>query len=257
MLRVLVLALCITVGALVFEGSHASAAPSGGICDKVTKVAGKGGTINAGRHRKCKKDKQTSTSSTSTQTKKPTPQPKKSCLRTVTDPWCPAKKIPTRHPRPSAEQLQKVAAKLQLPDVTPRFGPDPSVNEWKMLAVGFPVWLWTDGPTTLSTTARSDGLDFSLTATWQSTTFTMGDGHSQTCTATTPYPAHIDKPGSPSPTCGYVYDTASPKAKPYTVTAEAAWRIDWSSGGEQGSFLHHYSASRPLVIGELESLVRG
>jgi hypothetical protein len=153
--------------------------------------------------------------------------------------------------------LQQVAAKLKLPDATPRFGPDPSVNEWKMLAVGFPIWLWTDGPTTLSTTAHSDGLDFGLTATWQSTTFTMGDGHSKTCAVTTPYPPHIDKPGSPSPTCGYVYEVACPKTTPYTVTAEASWRIDWSSGGEQGSFVHRYSASRTLVVGELQSMVRG
>lgn len=42
---------------------------------------------------------------------------------------------------PTRTQLREVLAQLQLPDATPRFGPDPSVNEWKMLAVGFPIWL--------------------------------------------------------------------------------------------------------------------
>ena len=158
---------------------------------------------------------------------------------------------------PTDDDARGVVARLHLPDPTPRFGPDPSVNEWNMLAVGFPIWLWTDQPTHLTTTARNGGMTFDLTATWTSTTFTMGDGHSKTCTTTTAYPPHIDKPGRPSPTCGYVYSEVSPVGHPYTVSAETHWRIDWSSSGERGSFDHAITGSRSLDVGELQSLVNG
>ncbi len=122
--------------------------------------------------------------------------------------------------------------------------------------MGFPVWLWTDSPRTVTSTATNDGLTFTLKATWTSTTFNLGDGHTKTCTNTSVYPAHIDKPGSPSPTCGYIYDTASPKGHPYTVSAETHWRIDWSTGGQAGSFDHIYTGSRTLEIGELASMIK-
>jgi len=77
---------------------------------------------------------------------------------------------------PPTEAEVRVA--LHLPDPTPRFGPDPSVNEWKMLAVGYPIWLWTDAPTELSATATHDGLSMTLRAEWTSTSFEMGaHGH--------------------------------------------------------------------------------
>lgn len=126
-----------------------------------------------------------------------------------------------------------------------------------MLAVGYPIWLWTDQPTHLTTTAHNDGLTFQLTATWQSTTFNMGDGHTKTCTTTTPYPNHTNKPGTPSPTCGYTYNTPSPKNHPYTVTAATHWQIHWTSTGQQGTFNHTYTGNRTLEIGELQSLIKG
>ena len=159
--------------------------------------------------------------------------------------------------QPTATQLRTVATQLQLPNPTPRFGPDPSVNEWKMLAVGFPIWLWTDRPTTVSTTAHHDGLTFTLTATWTSTTFTMGDGHSKTCTATTIRPKQLKPATKPSPTCSYTYQTKSKIGHPYTVTAHTHWRIDWTTNGYQGTFTHTYTGSRTLEIGELQSLING
>ncbi|MBA3020747.1 hypothetical protein [Propionicimonas sp.] len=174
--------------------------------------------------------------------------------------WCVARKPGTPSPdpqQPTASQIRKVVAKLKLPNPTPRFGPDPSVNEWNMLAVGFPIWLWTDQPTRITTTAHHDGLTFQLTATWQSTTFNMGDGQTKTCTTTTVYPPHIDKPGRPSPTCGYVYETRSPKGHPYTVTADTHWRIDWATNGYSGTFNHTYTGNRTLDVGELQSMING
>ena len=157
----------------------------------------------------------------------------------------------------TTSDVQEVAAQLKLPNPTPRFGPDPSANEWKMLAVGFPIWLWTDRPTTVSTTAHHDGLTFTLTATWTSTTFTMGDGHSKTCTATTIRPKQLKPATEPSPTCGYTYQTKSKIGHPYTVTADTHWRIDWTTNGYSGTFTHTYTGNRTLEIGELQSLING
>jgi hypothetical protein len=157
----------------------------------------------------------------------------------------------------TTSDVQEVTAQLKLPNPTPRFGPDPSVNEWKMLAVGYPIWLWTDRPTTVSTTAHHDGLDFTLTATWTSTTFTMGDGHTKTCTATTIRPKTVKPATKPSPTCGYTYQTKSKIGHPYTVTADTHWRINWATNGYQGTFTHTYTGNRTLEIGELQSLING
>ena len=158
---------------------------------------------------------------------------------------------------PTEPQLRTVATQLKLPNPTPRFGPDPSANEWKMLAVGYPIWLWTDRPTTITTTAHHDGLTFTLTATWTSTTFTMGDGHSKTCTATTIRPKTVKPATKPSPTCSYTYQTKSKPGHPYTVTANTHWQINWTTNGYQGTFTHTYTGSRTLEIGELQSLING
>lgn len=144
--------------------------------------------------------------------------------------------------------------KLQLPDPTPRFGPDPSVNEWKMAAVGYPLWLWTDGPTTVTSTVRAYGVTFTLRADWQSTTFDMGDRHDVTCTSTRPYPS-ATKPGTRSPVCGYTYQTASLPKGNYQVTATTNWRISWSALGRSGSLPGSHSGTWSLPVGELNALV--
>ena len=156
---------------------------------------------------------------------------------------------------PPSEAEVRVA--LRLPDPTPRFGPDPEVNEWKMLVVGYPVWLWTDAPTRLSATARHDGLAMTLRAQWTSTRFDMGDGHSRTCTATTVYPKRPDRYGMPSPTCGYTYQKRSKPGRDYTVTATTHWRVSWSTGGHSGTLMTSYAGQRSLPIGELQALIKG
>lgn len=157
-----------------------------------------------------------------------------------------------------ARSLSQVArtliVKLQLPDPTPRFGPDPSVNEWKMAAVGYPLWLWTDGPTAVSSRVRAYGITFTLRADWQSTTFDMGDGHQVTCTRTLVYPT-TTKPGRKSPSCGYTYLTSSLPKGNYTVTATTNWRISWSALGQSGSVPGSHSGQWSLPVGELNALV--
>jgi hypothetical protein len=144
--------------------------------------------------------------------------------------------------------------RLQLPDPTPQIGPDPSVNEWKMAAVGYPLWLWTNGPRTVTSRVRAYGITFTLRATWVSTTFAMGDGHTVTCTKATRYPSTA-KPGAKSPDCGYTYPRSSLPKGNYTVTATTNWRIGWSALGASGSLPGSYSGSRSLPVGELNALV--
>lgn len=169
---------------------------------------------------------------------------------------------PTESTKPSRAHLmldlsamaRTLIVRLQLPDPTPQFGPDPEANEWKMAAVGYPLWLWTDGPRTVTSRVRAYGITFTLRATWLSTTFDMGDGHTVTCTATRAYP-RTARPGTASPDCGYTYEKASLPKGSYTVTATTNWRIGWSALGASGSLPGSYTATRALAVGELNALV--
>ena len=158
----------------------------------------------------------------------------------------------TLDPAAAEQYVRQLIVELQLPTPTPQFGPDPSVNEWNMLAVGFPIWLWTEGPTTVTASESAFGHTFTLRATYHSTTFTMGDGHTKHCTKTTPYRRSVT-PGAKSPTCGYTYQQAAPKGS-YTVTATTHWDVAWSVAGYSGTLPGTHSASRDLPIGELHAI---
>lgn len=147
-----------------------------------------------------------------------------------------------------------LVTRIQLPDPTPQIGPDPNVNEWKMAAVGYPLWLWTAGPHTVTDRVRAYGVTFTLRATWVSSHFDMGDGHSITCTTAQPYTKSV-RPGAASPTCGYTYLTSSLPRGNYTVTATTNWRITWSALGLSGSLPGSFSGTRSLPVGELNALV--
>ena len=143
---------------------------------------------------------------------------------------------------------------LRLPDTPPQFGPDPAGNEWNMLAVGYPIWLWVDGPRTRTAITRAAGLEFRLTARRTATVFTLGDGTTLTCPTWTRYTSSVT-PGDPSPTCGHTYPKTSP-AGGYTVTATAHWTVNWSVDGHRGTIPVSYSDTSQITIGELQALVR-
>ena len=143
---------------------------------------------------------------------------------------------------------------LRLPDTPPQFGPDPAGNEWNMLAVGYPIWLWVDGPRTRSAVTRAAGLEFRLTARRTATVFTLGDGTTLTCPTWTRYTSSVT-PGDPSPTCGHTYLKTSPPGG-YTVTATAHWTVNWSVDGHRGTIPVSYSDTSQITIGELQALVR-
>ena len=156
---------------------------------------------------------------------------------------------------PSVAQIAtQVAASVTLPLNSPVFGPSPTQNQWGMIPVGYPLWLWTTSDqTTVTTSAEADGLTVSVTATRQSVTYAMGDGHQVSCTRFTVRPLHLADPMQKSPTCGYVYQTTGQ----FTITATTSWLITWSAAGESGSFTVTDTASSPtlLPVGELSSVI--
>ena len=159
---------------------------------------------------------------------------------------------------PSRERVESVVRSLvssmELPLPTPLVGPDPSVNEWHMAVVGYPLWLWTDNPESMSSTVTGNGITITMRARRGATTFDMGDGKKVSCSKMTPYPARV-KPATPSPTCGYAYGWPSLPQGNYTVTASSRWVVDWSALGFEGSIPVTVSAQRALPVGELHALV--
>lgn len=154
---------------------------------------------------------------------------------------------------PPVVLAREAAATLQLPVQTVRIGPEPSLNRWNMLAVGYPLWLWREGAGTISESVALGGASLSMTATYQSTTYDMGDGTRVTCSASTPWVAGAQAPGSPSPTCGHSYK----RPGTYTITATHTWNLSWSGLGESGSFPLTNVSSTTVQVGELASVVVG
>ena len=170
-------------------------------------------------------------------------------------PWdCPVEPVDVMD-RATAEALaRRIVVRLQLPTPTPQFGPDPSANEWDMAAVGYPLWLWTEGPETVRSSVSAYGLTFTLTARYRSPTVEMGDGKTVRCTDTTAYRSSV-RPGTESPTCGYTYLQAARGDGDYTVTATTHWDIAWSVAGFSGTLPGTHRADRDLPVGELQAIV--
>lgn len=158
----------------------------------------------------------------------------------------------------SPQQAAYIAvARLQLTPPQPRIGPPPSINRWKMAAVGYPMWLWADG--TLNPAPVADSvydLTVSLDARLVKVTYAMGDGHAVTCTDNSRRWTRSVAPAAPSPTCGYTYRKPSLPEGDYTVTANAVWAVDWSVNGTTGTLPFYQSASTQLPVGELQVLNR-
>ena len=160
--------------------------------------------------------------------------------------------------QPTAGQAAAIAvARLQLPKIPPGIGPSPDINPWKMAAVGYPLWLWADGPTHVGPISDSvAGLLVSLDAEVSSLTFRMGDGHTVTCAGSGhPWTAAV-QPGIESPSCGYTYAKPSLPDKNYTVAAIANWAVTWTSNGQSGVINVPVVDTAELPVGELQVLVR-
>jgi hypothetical protein len=159
---------------------------------------------------------------------------------------------------PSPEELaQRALAKITLKGAAIRMAPDPAGAG----LVGLPVWMWTEvnpntwGPITASDSAA--GLTVTITGKAASITWSMGDGHTVTCTSPgTPF--RTGNGGQSSPDCGYTYATSSrtqPGGK-YTVTTTTAWVVTWAGGGQTGVINTTRTSQTTVQIDELQVVTR-
>lgn len=155
-------------------------------------------------------------------------------------------------PAPDPELLARRAVLgLNLPEPTPIVEPSPNLNKWHTLAIGQPLWLRTrDNATAMTRTMTVEGYPVRLTATRRPISFAMGDGHTVTCTRTTPWNPHVD-PDADSPTCGYRYATLPKGSHSYTVTATTPWTITWSVLGKSGTTTLTKSDATTIPIHEI------
>jgi len=164
---------------------------------------------------------------------------------------------PGNQPITAGQAAAIAVARLQLPTIAPGIGPSPNVNPWNMAAVGYPLWLWADGPTHVGPISDSvAGLSVSLDAKVSSLTFRMGDGHSVSCAGPgQPWTSAVG-PGAKSPSCGYSYAKPSLPDDKYTVAAVANWAVTWTSNGQSGVISVPAVDTAELPVGELQVLVR-
>ena len=71
------------------------------------------------------------------------------CGRVPKSPWLGGESFSgPGNPSITAGQAATIAvARMQLPTIAPGIGPSPELNPWNIAAVGYPLWLWADGPT--------------------------------------------------------------------------------------------------------------
>ena len=145
---------------------------------------------------------------------------------------------------------QRAALSLTVPAPELRIGPDPARNQWNMIPVGFPIWVWTTEANTLTATTTAEGITITMTATRGPTTITFGDGTTLVCRTMTPRPAYLDPP-PPSPDCGHTY-TATGQ---HTITATTAWTIQWQALGMTGTVPITRTSATTLRVGELTAVL--
>ncbi len=166
--------------------------------------------------------------------------------------------VPTGVSAPSRSEVETLVrtlvSRLDIPAPRPRIGPDPSVNEWNMAVVGYPLWLWTDTSNTFHSALSGYGITITMNASRSHTTFDMGDGRTVRCTAMTPYNKTVT-PATPSPTCGYTYSWPSLPGRKYTVTATSHWSVAWEALGYSGTIPLTVTGSREIPVGELHAVV--
>jgi hypothetical protein len=158
----------------------------------------------------------------------------------------------------SPQQAAYIAfARLKLTAPRPQIGPAPSLNRWDMAAVGYPLWLWSEGNTNPAPVSDSaGGLFVSLDADVSKIVYDMGDGTTVTCTGVGTKWGPWVTAGQASPDCGHVYEKPSLPKGSYTVTATTHWSVAWTVTGQTGVIPFIQSAQTTIPVGELQVLVR-
>ncbi|NYI70346.1 hypothetical protein GGQ54_000906 [Naumannella cuiyingiana] len=153
------------------------------------------------------------------------------------------------------EAARRAVAKIRLTAKPPGLSPDWNKNKYKMLAVGFPVWVHADPDslTPVNDSQNIEGLGVSLDAAKPNIAVKMGDGTTLRCALKGRPFNHRDEPGSDGP-CSHRYQKMSPPDG-YTVTAIYTWDVAWTAGGQSGVITVSNQASTQIPIGELQALI--
>ncbi|GAB3762670.1 hypothetical protein BKA15_006005 [Microlunatus parietis] len=151
------------------------------------------------------------------------------------------------------EIAQEVISRIRFTAATPMLGPDRTQHGYPFdTAVGFPIWLWTEGGTESdSVVERSGPLTVSVSVRLTEVAWDLGDGTKLRCNRGTSWRPGIPA-GKPSPSCGHIY--TSPGV--YNVVATSRWELAWSAGGESGVTNHTIAVRRTFEVGEIHVLVR-
>ena len=160
------------------------------------------------------------------------------------------------------QAARSVIARLNFTAAAPGIGPDHGDNHLADdetgaafdAPVGYPLWLYADGGTIQprTVTESAGGMSVRISIKVDEITWSMGDGHSQSCGVGTKWRKGAVKPATPSPTCGYVYE----KKGRYTVTATTHWTINWAAGGQTGTIPFAIGRGRDYRVGELQTIIR-
>ncbi len=156
------------------------------------------------------------------------------------------------------ETIREATAQIVLPEPDVNVGPDPSVNKWNAVAVGYPLWLWTSGDKQVATTVEAQGIAISLEARRTHTVFEMGDGGKVRCKAMARYskPVFWNDPPKESPNCGYRYQQLPKRVGAgYTVTVTTHWTVTWTAAGATGELTMTRTGSRHLNVVEIQSVI--
>jgi hypothetical protein len=152
-----------------------------------------------------------------------------------------------------AQLAEQADQELRLP--TPSIELSPSGQQ----LVNLPTWLSLGSGSwgAQSASAAVPGVTVTATATPQSVSWSLGDGHTVTCDGPgTSYTAS-ENPGAPSPTCGFTYRTSSAGqvGAMFTATATVRWSVIWAGAGQGGTFADLTTTSMVRVpVAESEAL---
>ena len=164
--------------------------------------------------------------------------------------------IPAEPAEPVAglpEIVSQASLELGVPTPVVRLGPDPSWNQWKLLAVGLPIWLWTEGVQPQTAATSMEGIDIQMQATPGGATVDWGDGTVIWCATMTSKTRYTD-PLLMSPDCGHKYEHPGD----YTITVTQQWIVDWAALNQHGQLQLQSVGTYPnLPIRNFHAVVTG
>ena len=149
--------------------------------------------------------------------------------------------------------VSQASLQLGVPAPVVRLGPDPSWNQWKLLAVGLPIWLWTEGVQPQTAATSMEGIDIQMQATPGGATVDWGDGTVIWCATMTSKTRYTD-PLLMSPDCGHKYEHPGD----YTITVTQQWIVDWAALNQKGQLQLQSAGTYPnLPIRNFHAVVTG